>query len=93
MFKTNEYFEGNVKSISFDTKTLPATVGVMHAGEYEFSTSQKEYMTVISGSMEVLLPQETSWKSITQGESFTVDANFTFKVKTNSDTAYLCLYE
>ena len=29
MLKTNEYFDGNVKSIAFQTDTLPATVGVM----------------------------------------------------------------
>ena len=45
----NEYFDGKVKSIAFQTATLPATVGVMNIGEYEFSTSKKEVMTVVSG--------------------------------------------
>ena len=30
MFEVNEYFEGKVKSIAFDTDTLPATIGVMY---------------------------------------------------------------
>jgi uncharacterized protein YaiE (UPF0345 family) len=30
----NEYFDGNVKSIGFQTETLRATVGVMAPGEY-----------------------------------------------------------
>lgn len=27
MFEVNEYFDGKVKSIAFDTDTLPATMG------------------------------------------------------------------
>ena len=42
MFKTNEYFNGNVKSIAFITKEGPATIGVMAIGEYEFGTSTVE---------------------------------------------------
>jgi uncharacterized protein YaiE (UPF0345 family) len=34
MFKTNEYFDGRVKSIAFHGQEKPATVGVMAAGEY-----------------------------------------------------------
>ena len=32
-FETNEYFDGNVASIAFQSETLPATVGVMEIGE------------------------------------------------------------
>ncbi|HCO60564.1 MAG TPA: hypothetical protein DIT58_10265, partial [Porticoccaceae bacterium] len=32
MLDVNEYFEGRVKSIGFQTATLPATVGVMAPG-------------------------------------------------------------
>jgi hypothetical protein len=42
----SEYFDGNVKSIGFQTETLRATVGVMAPGEYEFGTSQHETMAV-----------------------------------------------
>jgi uncharacterized protein YaiE (UPF0345 family) len=42
MFKTNEYFEGNVKSLSFQGADGPATIGVMAKGEYEFGTSTIE---------------------------------------------------
>ena len=37
MFKTNEYFAGKVKSIAFQGKDKPATVGVMAQGEYVFN--------------------------------------------------------
>lgn len=39
MFKTNEYFDGNVKSIAFTAANGHATMGVMAPGEYEFGTS------------------------------------------------------
>ena len=53
MFKTNEYFDGKVKSIAFQSETLPASVGVMAKGEYVFSTGVKEKMTVISGALTI----------------------------------------
>lgn len=92
MFKTNEYFDGKVKSIAFTTTEGPATIGVMAAGEYEFGTSTIEYMTVTSGEMEVMLPGETTWNTFEPFETFIVQANVKFKVKLNEDTAYLCLY-
>ena len=93
MFKTNEYFDGQVKSIAFQTETLPATIGVMAKGEYEFGTSQKEYMTVTSGSLTVKLPGSDDWATFKQGETFTVEANQSFQVKADVETSYLCLYE
>lgn len=93
MFKTNEYFDGKVKSIAFKAEKGDATIGVMAKGEYEFGTSTREYMTVTSGKMTVLLPDETEWKVFNQNETFIVEANKKFKVKMESDTAYLCVYE
>ena len=93
MFKVNDYFDGKVKSIGFQTAELPATVGVMAPGDYEFSTSQKETMSVVSGSLRVKLPGENDWLSFNQGEVFIVDANETFQVKVAVNTAYLCTYE
>lgn len=93
MFDVNEYFEGKVKSIAFQTETLPATVGVMAAGEYEFGTNQKETMTVVSGALTIQFPNTDEWKTFNQGESFNVDANVTFGVKVAVQTAYLCTYE
>jgi purine/pyrimidine-nucleoside phosphorylase len=92
MFKTNEYFDGKVKSIAFETTEGPATLGVMAAGEYEFGTSSVEFMTVISGKMLVQQPGETEWKSYSEFETFKVEKNVKFKVKMESDTAYRCLY-
>ena len=93
MFKVNEYFEGKVKSIGFTTKEGPATVGVMAEGEYEFGTSSKEYMTVISGKLTVKLPGETEWKTFGKNEMFSVDSNQKFQVRVENDTSYICLYK
>lgn len=94
MFDVNEYFDGKVKSIGgFQAQELPATVGVMAAGDYEFGTGAKEYMTVISGSLTVQLPGEEEWKTFTDGETFEVPGNSSFKVKVDTDSAYLCRYE
>jgi len=93
MLETNEYFEGKVKSIGFKTATLPATVGVMEVGEYEFATSQKETMTVVSGALTVMLPNATEWIKFNQGDNFIVEANENFQLKVEVTTAYLCTYE
>jgi uncharacterized protein YaiE (UPF0345 family) len=92
MLETNEYFDGKVKSIGFQTSTLPATVGVMEAGEYEFATSQKETMTVVSGALTVMLPAASDWQTFNPGDSFIVAANEKFQLKVDVATAYLCSY-
>ncbi|WP_214000816.1 pyrimidine/purine nucleoside phosphorylase [Arsukibacterium sp.] len=92
MFNVNQYFDGKVASIAFAGETLPATVGVMSPGEYEFATSQHEVMSVISGALTVLLPGATNWQTYNKGQYFEVAANVKFQVKVNQDTAYLCTY-
>jgi uncharacterized protein YaiE (UPF0345 family) len=93
MFKINEYFDGKVKSISFNTLDGPATVGVMAPGEYEFGTSSVEFMTVTSGLMSVLLPGEAEWKDFREFETFRVDKDKKFGVKVAEETSYRCLYQ
>lgn len=92
MLDTNEYFDGKVKSIAFQTTTLPATVGVMAVGEYTFGTSEKETMTVVSGLLTVKLPGSDDWVDFNTGESFIVEANQSFDLKVTTQTAYLCTY-
>lgn len=92
MLKTNEYYDGNVKSIAFETQDGSATIGVMEAGEYNFGTSTIEHMTVTSGQLFVMLPGESEWKSYKPFETFIVAKEVTFKVKAESDAAYLCIY-
>lgn len=92
MLDINEYFDGKVKSIAFQTATLPATVGVMAPGEYTFGTSKPETMTVVSGALVVKLPGRDDWQMFNVGESFKVAANQSFDLQVAADTAYLCVY-
>jgi hypothetical protein len=93
MIKVNEYFDGKVKSLAFASREGPATIGVMAAGEYEFGTSTKEIMRVISGTLTVRLPGVDSWQDFGEGAVFVVEANKKFQLKVATDTAYLCLYQ
>lgn len=93
MFKTNEYFDGQVKSIAFKNAEGDVTVGVMAPGEFEFGTSTVEYMTVTSGELVVQLPGETDWKSYKPFETFIVEKDKKFKVKVSEQTAYKCVYK
>jgi len=92
MLKVNEYFDGKIKSIGFNTSTLPATVGVMVPGDYVFNTEDKEKMTVISVALTIKRASDNDFITFNAGESFDVDANSAFDVKVESETAYLCLY-
>ena len=92
MLKVNEYFGGAVKSIGFTSATGTATVGVMAEGEYEFGTSKKEVMTVVSGTLTVKLPGESEWRDYPAGSTFTVPAERKFQLRVRGEAAYLCLY-
>ena len=92
MFTVNEYFDGRVKTLGFNNEGGAVTIGVMDKGEYEFGTSSVEYMTVTSGIMNVLLPNETEWKQFSEFETFIVPKDSRFKVKVDEQTSYRCEY-
>jgi purine/pyrimidine-nucleoside phosphorylase len=93
MFTINDYFDGQVKSIAFNTQEGPATVGVMAPGEYIFGTATVEFMTITSGLMSILLPGETEWHDYREFETFRVEKNVKFQVKVAEETSYRCLYQ
>ncbi len=90
--KANIYFDGQVTSrtVLFDDGTKK-TLGIMLPGDYEFNTDAKELMEIISGELEIKLPDE-NWKKISGGESFEVPANSSFKLKIFKVTDYCCTY-
>lgn len=93
MLKLNEYFAGKVKSIAFDSSSIGLTsTGVMEEGEYTFSTSQPEELTVISGALKVLLPGSPDWQVFAPGEKFFVPGQSEFNLQVTNATAYLCRY-
>ena len=89
MIKVNEYFNGSVKSLGYETAEGPATVGVMAKGDYEFGTSTQEIMTVVTGKLVVKLPGSADWKTFSAGDSFTVEKNQKFQLKVEVDSSYL----
>jgi len=92
MFEINEYFDGKVNSIAYKTETNPASVGVMAPGNYVFSTAAKEKMTVITGALEITMPNADQSTTYQAGESFDVEADSSFDVAVATETAYLCVY-
>ncbi|PJJ84772.1 pyrimidine/purine nucleoside phosphorylase [Mucilaginibacter auburnensis] len=93
MINVNEYFDGAVKSLGYASAEGKSTIGVIESGEYEFGTSSHETMIVIEGELIALLPDNNEWKSFTNGQSFEVPANSSFKVKATAQTSYLCKYK
>ena len=89
--KHNSYFEGKVQSLGLDTDKGIATVGVMKKGTYQFSTSTVETIIVVSGVMDIKLP-EGVWNKYNEEEKFEVPANSKFDIVCDTDVAYICYY-
>ncbi|GAB4289678.1 MAG: pyrimidine/purine nucleoside phosphorylase [Marinilabiliales bacterium] len=92
-FRVNEYYAGKVKSISLQTLEGPMTIGVMAEGKYEFETASIEEMTVTSGEMLVMLPDEKDYKLYKPYETFVVEKNKVFQVIIEKIATYKCLYK
>jgi purine/pyrimidine-nucleoside phosphorylase len=90
VLKQNSYFEGRVQSIGFERHGRKATVGVVDAGEFHFSTGAPERMTVISGELQARLPGEPGWRAFPAGTTFEVAGQSGFDVKAAAPSAYLC---
>jgi hypothetical protein len=93
MIAVNEYFGGAVKSLAYESAEGKSTIGVIEKGEYEFGTSMHETMYVIEGELIALLPGSTEWRSFKKGQSFEINANQSFKVRTKEQCSYLCKYK
>ncbi|MGQ7185943.1 pyrimidine/purine nucleoside phosphorylase [Escherichia sp. HC-CC] len=65
---------------------------VMVKGEYTFSTAEPEEMTVISGALNVLLPDATDWQVYEAGSVFNVPGHSEFHLQVAEPTSYLCRY-
>ncbi len=86
--EANVYFDGQVtsRSVIFQDGSHK-TLGIMLPGEYEFNTDDKELMEIMSGKLEVLLPN-SEWETIHGGESFEVSAKSKFQLKIFETTDY-----
>ena len=90
---SNVFYEGKVTSrnITFPDGSVK-TLGVMLQGEYEFNTSKKEIMEIISGEMYVLIPNTTDWQTFNDNSSFEISSNSSFKIIVKKITNYCCSY-
>jgi uncharacterized protein YaiE (UPF0345 family) len=91
MIRHNTYFDGRVMSLGPEMDSDRFTVGVMAPGEYPFATNTVEIMEVITGTMDVTLP-DGSRRSVGRHETFTIPAGTEFSVRIAVPTAYLCSY-
>ena len=91
--EVNAYFDGKVtsRSVVFPDGTKK-TLGIMLPGEYQFNTDDKEIMEILSGDLEVLLPEAEGWQTIKGGESFEVPAHSKFSLKIKTLTDYCCSF-
>ncbi|MBT1072065.1 pyrimidine/purine nucleoside phosphorylase [Pelotalea chapellei] len=91
--KANIYFDGKVVS---HTVLFPdgskKTLGVMQAGEYEFSTGAAENMEILSGELEWQMKGDGAWTKVVGGEAFDVPANSVFLMKVAVVTDYCCSF-
>ena len=47
---------------------------------------------MIAGSVEILLPTEKAWRTVTAPESFEIIANCSYQIRTTGVAEYLCDY-
>lgn len=91
--KANVYFDGKVSSRTiFFTDGSQKTLGFMLPGEYTFNIADAEIMEIISGELDVLLPDTQTWQIIKAGESFDVPAHAKFSVNVKTATDYCCSF-
>lgn len=92
--KANVYFDGKVTSRTvLFADGSKKTLGFMLAGEYEFGTASEELMEVIGGEMEIMQKGEESYKTYSEGTSFTVPADSSFKIIVKEFADYCCSYK
>jgi purine/pyrimidine-nucleoside phosphorylase len=91
--EANIYFEGKVAShtVLFQDGSKK-TLGIMQAGEYEFSTGAAEIMEILSGTLEWQMKGEAAWKTVAGGQSFHVPPHSTFLMKVPAVADYCCSF-
>jgi len=90
--EANIYYDGKVTSrtVEFDNGSIKS-LGIMLPGDYTFGTNEAEIMEILSGELEVKLPNE-EWKTLNTPETFSVPANSSFDLKIKTVTDYCCSY-
>jgi len=88
----NIYYDGKVTSRTVELADGSIqSLGIMLPGEYTFGTNEAEIMEMLSGELEIKLPNE-EWKTLNTPETFNVPANSSFDLKIKTVTDYCCSY-
>jgi uncharacterized protein YaiE (UPF0345 family) len=91
--KANIYYDGKVTSRTVEFKDGSVkSLGIMLPGEYTFATDKAEIMEIMSGDLDVRLPGEDSYRTLSTPEVFKVESNSSFDLKIKSVTDYCCSY-
>ncbi len=90
--EANIYYDGKVtsRSIILEDGSFQS-LGIMLPGEYTFGTELAEIMEIMSGELDIKLPNE-DWKTLNTPETFNVPANSSFDLKIKTVTDYCCSY-
>ena len=90
--EANIYYDGNVTSRTITLSDgSTQSLGIMLPGDYTFGTNEAEIMEMLSGELDIRLPNE-DWKTLNTPESFNVPANSSFDLKIKTVTDYCCSY-
>ena len=88
----NIYYDGKVTSRTINLADgSTQSLGIMLPGDYTFSTNEAEIMEMLSGELDIRLPDE-DWKTLSTPETFNVPANSSFDLKIKTVTDYCCSY-
>lgn len=91
--KANVYFDG--KCVSHNLILADGSrksVGVIFPAKLTFNTSEPEKMEIIAGSCRIKLPGAADWRTVSAGESFSVEANTAFDIEPLETLHYVCHY-
>ena len=90
--EANIYYDGKVTSRTVELADGSIqSLGIMLPGDYTFGTNKAEIMEMLSGDLEIKLPNE-DWKILNTPETFNVPANSSFDLKIKTVTDYCCSY-
>ena len=90
--EANIYYDGKVTSRTIELADgSTQSLGIMLPGDYTFGTNESEIMEMLSGDLEIKLPNE-EWKTLNTPETFNVPANSSFDLKIKTVTDYCCSY-
>lgn len=92
MIRVNEYQEGKVKSLGFQSGGADFTAGVVSPGEYSFPTEKEEHITVTVGAILFRLPGQ-DWTEKKAGEGLVVPPGVEFGLKVDRTSSYICEYK